>query len=59
LKRCSHFTSDLDSQSAAHQAADAGLACTIIIKERTSPLEECLAELQIRLKQAAIVYSHT
>ncbi|PLW39290.1 hypothetical protein PCASD_05314 [Puccinia coronata f. sp. avenae] len=59
LKRCSHFTSDLDSQSAAHRAANAGAACTIILKERTSQLEECLAELRIRLKQAAILFSHT
>ncbi|KAH9449282.1 hypothetical protein Pst134EB_020106 [Puccinia striiformis f. sp. tritici] len=59
LKRCSHFTSDLDSQSAAHRAANAGAACTIILKERTSQLEECLAELRVRLKQAAILYSHT
>ncbi|KAI7934303.1 hypothetical protein MJO28_017204, partial [Puccinia striiformis f. sp. tritici] len=59
LKRCLHFTSDLDSQSAAHRAANAGAACTIILKERTSQLEECLAELRVRLKQAAILYSHT
>ncbi|MBW0476709.1 hypothetical protein O181_016424 [Austropuccinia psidii MF-1] len=59
LKRCSHFTSDLDAQSAAHKAANAGAACTIILKERTLQLEECLAELRMRLKQAAILYTNT
>ncbi|KAI8447819.1 hypothetical protein BY996DRAFT_4592428 [Phakopsora pachyrhizi] len=59
LKRCSHFTSDLAANSAAHKAANAGAACNIILKERTSQLEECLAELRVRLKQAAILYTHT
>lgn len=59
LKRCSHFTSDLDADSAAHRAANAGAACTIILDERTKQLEECLAELRIRLKQAAMLYVHT
>ncbi|KAH9824209.1 hypothetical protein DFH28DRAFT_1216462 [Melampsora americana] len=59
LKRCSHFTSDLDATSAAHTAANAGAACTIILDERTRQLDECLAELRIRLKQAALLYVHT
>lgn len=59
LKRCSHFTSDLNAQSAAHKAANAGAACTIILKERTKQLEECLTELRVTLKQAAVLYVHT
>ncbi|KAG0146890.1 hypothetical protein CROQUDRAFT_656689 [Cronartium quercuum f. sp. fusiforme G11] len=59
LKRCSHFTSDLDVDSAAHKAANAGAACTVILDERTKQLDECLIELRIRLKQAAFLYTHT
>ncbi|EGG01261.1 uncharacterized protein MELLADRAFT_79036 [Melampsora larici-populina 98AG31] len=59
LKRCSHFTSDLAATSQAHDAENAGAACTVILDERTRQLDECLEELRIKLKQAALLYVHT
>lgn len=59
LKRCSHFTTDLSSDSSAHLAAHAGAACTVIHDERSEQLDQCVREIRQRIKQAAALYRKT
>lgn len=59
LKRCSHFTTDLNAESSAHKAAHAGAACSIIHDERAAQLDECEADIRVRVKQAVALFSKT
>lgn len=64
LKRCSHFTLDLDVADADNaaaiksQTADAGATCQLILDQRERQLAECIDELTRTLQDATDMHRH-
>ncbi|KAK4048042.1 hypothetical protein OIO90_005943 [Microbotryomycetes sp. JL221] len=56
LKRCSHFSLDMDEETAALK--DAPHVCDKIVAKRTAQLEECISQLKEMMHTTALQHRH-